>query len=114
MSRRCLQAILRNFYGAVGGTLSQEIDNVKSKFESRVHTTMHSIKDIGNQGAHAEKDINIMVEISEKDAQNLTNFIHLLIKQTYIERYEDQLAHQGVEESKENILQSKKVVECQL
>ncbi len=44
------------------------------------------MRKIGNIGAHMEKDINLIVDIEEGEAQALIELIELLFEEWYIER----------------------------
>jgi hypothetical protein len=44
--------------------------------------------EIGNIGAHMEKDINVIVDVDPDEAQLLIGLIEYLVKAWYVERYE--------------------------
>lgn len=88
LSRRCLQGILRDFYKTNGKTLNAEINSLEGKIPSLQYKVLHSIRKIGNIGAHLEKDVNLIIDINSDDAGKLLALIEHLFKVTYIERFE--------------------------
>jgi hypothetical protein len=91
LSRRCLQGMIRDFYGVTRQNLHQEIEAIKDKVDSLTWKSIMATKNIGNIGAHMEQDINLIIDVEPEEAQILINLIELLIKDWYINRHEREL-----------------------
>ena len=90
LSRRALQGIMREFYGAKPGRLVDEIKQVETSglVEPDIIEAIDAVRKVGNVGAHMESDINVIVEIDEGEADSLISLVELLIDETYIRREE--------------------------
>ncbi|ARS36463.1 DUF4145 domain-containing protein [Pontibacter actiniarum] len=88
LARRCLQGMIRNFYGVSKRTLFDEIEAIKDKVDPMTWASIDATRKIGNIGAHMEKDINVIVDVDSKEAQVLINLIEILIKDWYINRHD--------------------------
>lgn len=86
LARRCLQGIIRDFWGIAKDKLSQEIDALKDKVENETWKAIDATRKIGNIGAHMEKDINIIVDVDPDEAQHLIKLIEILIQDWYVAR----------------------------
>ena len=64
--RRCLQGMIRDFYGIKCGKLNEEIDRIKKEISSDLREALDSLREIGNIGAHMEKDVNLIIDIVVK------------------------------------------------
>ena len=90
LSRRCLQGMIRDFWGITKPTLNKEIDELKDKIPADLWSSIDALRQLGNIGAHMEKDTNIIVDIESNEASSLIQLIELLIKEWYINREERQ------------------------
>ena len=89
LSRRCLQTMIRDFWNISGlSNLKQEIDAIKEKVDSMTWSAIDSVREIGNIGAHMEKDINLIIDVDPGEAKLLIQLIESLIKEWYISKYE--------------------------
>ena len=88
LSRRCLQGILRNFWGVSPGNLAGEISQIKHKTDPLTWDAIDSVRKIGNVGAHMEKDIDLIVDVDPNEAEMLVGLIEILIKDWYVAREE--------------------------
>jgi hypothetical protein len=86
LSRRCLQGMIRDFWGVSFPTLKAEIDAIKEKVDPLTWQAIESVRKVGNIGAHMEKDINIIVDVEPNEAELLVGLIESLIKDWYIAR----------------------------
>jgi len=87
LSRRCLQGIIRDFWGISKSRLIDEINELKEKVDPATWQAIDAVRSIGNIGAHMEKDINLVVEVEPEEAQLLIGLIEILIKDWYISRH---------------------------
>lgn len=88
LSRRCLQGIIRDFQDVKAGSLYNEIKQLETVIPSPQYKVLHSLRKIGNIGAHLEKDVNLLVEINREEAEKLINLIEYLFEKWYIEQKE--------------------------
>jgi hypothetical protein len=84
LSRRCLQGMIRNFYGISKATLALEINAIQDKVDATTWLAIDAVRNIGNIGAHMEKDINVIIDVEPQEAQVLIGLIELLIKDWYV------------------------------
>ncbi|HAP3748814.1 TPA: DUF4145 domain-containing protein [Enterococcus faecalis] len=92
LSRRCLQGMIRDYWGISGkNNLFEEINAISDKVTLQVKQVLDSVRQIGNIGAHMEKDINLIIDIDPDEAQQLINLIEYLMKEWYIQRHESEL-----------------------
>jgi hypothetical protein len=101
LSRRCLQGMIRNFWGIEKARLIDEIAALKGKTDDLTWKAIDAVRSIGNIGAHMEKDINVIVDVEPEEAQKLIGLIELLIKDWYIRRHEREESLKAIVEVKE-------------
>ena len=88
LSRRCLQGIIRDFWGAKADRLIDEVNSIKDKVDPTTWSAIDAIRKIGNIGAHMEKDINLLIDVEPAEAQLLIGLLEILFKDWYIARHE--------------------------
>lgn len=88
LSRRCLQGMIRDFWGIRKSRLVDEIEAIKDKVDPLTWDSIDAVRKIGNIGAHMEKDINIIVDVEPNEAMLLIHLIEVLIKDWYINKHE--------------------------
>lgn len=88
LSRRCLQGMIRDFFGVKKGRLVDEIDGIKESVDPSTWAGIDAVRQIGNIGAHMEKDINVIVDVDPAEAQLLINLIETLITDWYVVRHD--------------------------
>lgn len=90
LSRRCLQGMIRDFWGINKPRLIDEIEAIKDKVDSLTWKAIDATRKIGNIGAHMEKDINLIIDVDPEEAELLIKLIETLIKDWYITTHERQ------------------------
>jgi hypothetical protein len=90
LSRRCLQGIIRDFWGVKKGRLVDEINAIKDTVDPITWQAIDSVRSIGNIGAHMEKDINLIIDVEPEEAQLLIGLIEILIADWYVAKHERQ------------------------
>ena len=88
LSRRCLQGMIRDFWGISERTLFQEIEALEQHVEPSTWEAIKAVKDVGNIGAHMEANINHIVPVEPEEAQLLIGMIEQLIGDWYVQRFE--------------------------
>ncbi len=91
LSRRCLQGIIRDFWGVSKARLVDEITAIEDKVDPLTWKSIDAIRKVGNIGAHMEKDINLIIDVEPKEASLLLQLIELLFEEWYIHRHEREL-----------------------
>lgn len=103
LSRRCLQGMIRDFWGISKARLVDEIDALKKEsVDPSTKIVLDALRKLGNIGAHPEKDVNLIVDIEPSEAHKLLEFIELLMQKWYIERHEHEKLLQKILEIDEN------------
>lgn len=88
LSRRCLQGMIRDFWGIAKPRLLDEIDGIKDKVDPATWKAIDAVRGIGNIGAHMEKDINVVVDVDPGEAGLLVGLIETLIEEWYVTRHQ--------------------------
>lgn len=96
LSRRCLQGIIRDYWGIKKARLIDEVHELNGHVDSATWQAIDSVRSIGNIGAHMEKDINVIVDVEPEEAQLLIGLIEILFKDWYIARHERQAHLDGI------------------
>ncbi|EPM7558075.1 DUF4145 domain-containing protein [Enterococcus faecium] len=87
ISRRCLQGMIRDFWNISGKrNLKDEIDAIEDRVDPDVKLVLDSLRQLGNIGAHPEKDINLIVDIEPGEAKTLIKFIEYLFEEWYVKK----------------------------
>lgn len=84
LSRRCLQGMIRDFWKISKRTLKQEVDSLEEKVDKATWEAIDSVREVGNIGAHMEKDINTIIDVEPKEAQLLIELIETLVADWYV------------------------------
>jgi hypothetical protein len=71
LSRRCLQGIIRDFWGIKKARLIDEINELKAKIDHVTWDAIDAVRSIGNIGAHMEKEINLIIDVEPDEAELL-------------------------------------------
>jgi hypothetical protein len=86
LSRRCLQGMIRDFWGIKKARLKDEIDALEEKVDPDIWSSIDAVRNVGNVGAHMEKDINIIVAVESGEAKLLIELIEQLFDDWYVAR----------------------------
>ena len=84
LARRCLQGMIRNFWGIKKDRLIDEIEAIKNKVDPTTWKAIDAVRQIGNIGAHMEKDIDLIIDVEPDEAKFLIGLIETLINDWYI------------------------------
>jgi hypothetical protein len=88
LARRCLQGIIRDYWGVKPGRLVDEIEAIRDKTDHLTWDAIDTVRKVGNIGAHMEKDINLIVDVDPNEAELLISLIETLFNDWYINREE--------------------------
>lgn len=96
LARRCLQGMIRDFWGITKKTLFDEISELKDEVSSDLWAAIDGLRQLGNIGAHMEKDANLIINIDPDEAELLTKLIEHLIEEWYINREKQKSLYEGI------------------
>ncbi len=88
--RRCLQGMIRDYWGVKENTLYAEIDKIKEKVTPVQWKAIDSLRKIGNIGAHMEKDVNVIIDIEQEEVLKLQKLIEILLEKWYVARHDEE------------------------
>lgn len=91
LARRCLQGMIRDFWGISDKTLYKEINALENKVSNEVWDALNAIREIGNIGAHMHQDINVIINVEADEAKILIELLELLFDEWYIAKHERNL-----------------------
>jgi len=102
LARRCLQGMIRDFWKIDGErSLYHEIDAIKDKVPAAQWAAIDAVRQVGNIGAHMERDVNLIVDVAPEEAGELLQLIELLIEKWYISRHDEEALYKRVTELSE-------------
>lgn len=122
LARRCLQGMIRDFFGISKPTLNAEINELRVQAEEHrtrepiafdVLDAIDHVRKIGNIGAHMERDINVIVDVDPEEAQVLIELIETLFDDWYVSRQQRKERFsklKDIADSKENLKRQGKAV----
>lgn len=96
LARRCLQGMIRDFCGISKSRLIDEIRELKRLVEGgdapkgvelETIEAIDAVRDVGNIGAHMERDIDVIIEVDAGEAQALIELIEMLFQDWYVARH---------------------------
>lgn len=90
LARRCLQGIIRDYFGITKSRLVDEINALKGVIAPELWDAIDALRQIGNIGAHMEKDVNLIINIEPDEARQLVWLIETLFENLYVHRAERQ------------------------
>jgi Domain of unknown function (DUF4145) len=88
LSRRALQGMIRDFWKISKARLKDEIDGIEQFVDPITWKAIHAVREIGNIGAHMEKDINLIVDVDPGEAELLIGLVETLLIEWYVHRHE--------------------------
>jgi hypothetical protein len=96
LARRCMQGMIRDFWGVRRQRLVDEIDAIHEKVAEDIWQAIDVVRRVGNIGAHMEQDVNVIVDVDPGEAAKLIRLIELLMDEWYIARHRRQEQVTGV------------------
>lgn len=98
LSRRCLQGMIRDFWGTSKSRLVDEIKEISDKIRPEIQRAINGLRKIGNIGAHMEADVSKIIEVEPFEAEKLIKLIELLMDDWYVKRHESLLLCEEIDE----------------
>ena len=90
LARRCLQGMIRDFWGIKKSNLAVAITALRGKVSDLTWKAIDSVRSLGNIGAHMEKDINLLIDVDPGEAEKLIWLIEYLLEDWYIRRHDQE------------------------
>ena len=90
LSRRCLQGMIRDRWKISKKSLYEEINELENHVDNDTWGAIKAVKDVGNIGAHMEKDIDLIIPVDPDEAKLLIEMIEELFDIWYVQRHERQ------------------------
>src|SRR3954471_17508340 len=84
LARRCLQGMIRDFWGINQPRLVDEIDALQAKLDAATWEAIDALRKSGNIGAHMEKDTGQIGEVDADEARVLLELIETLFTDWYV------------------------------
>lgn len=88
LARRCLQGMIRDFWGIHGKNLNAEVTQLKGKVPASQWKAIDAVRSIGNIGAHMEHDVSLIIDVDPDEACKLIRLIEHLVEKWYIDRHD--------------------------
>jgi hypothetical protein len=86
LARRCLQAIVRDFWGVKKTFLADELDEIKQRVDPETWDAIEAVRGMGNIGKHLEKGVNVVVDVEPDEPAALLGLIDYLVEDWYVAR----------------------------
>ena len=83
LARRCLQGIIRDFWNVKDRNLQAEIAALRDRIDKPLWEAIDAVRQLGNIGAHMEKDVNVIIAIDQNEAKKLLSLVEILFKECY-------------------------------
>lgn len=106
--RRCLQGMVRDFWGIAKNKLADAIKELNGNVSVAQWNAIDGLRKIGNIGAHMENDVNMIIDIDEGEAEKLGKLIELLMEKWYIARHDEEKLLQEITSISEEKQEEKK------
>ena len=79
--------MIHHFHKIKERNLNFEIKALEGVVDSDVWVAIDKVRQMGNIGAHMDKDVNLMIDVEHDEAEMLIWLIEYLIKDWYIHRH---------------------------
>lgn len=93
LCRRCLQGMIRDFWGISKRTLNDEISALQPLIPALQWQVLDSMRKLGNIGAHM---VNLIIDIDRDTAGKLVKLIEHLLKEWYVNRHDTQALYKSI------------------
>lgn len=87
LSRRCIQGMIRDFWGITRSRLIDEINALDEVIPATQKQALHALRKVGNIGAHPNISASEIIDIEPADAKKLIALIEFFLNGWYVERH---------------------------
>ena len=91
--------MIRDFWGITKGRLFDEVTDLKSHIPAKQWKAIDGLRQLGNIGAHMEKDVNLIIDIEKDEAQQLLRLVEMLMGQWYINRHNQEALYDEISQA---------------
>lgn len=98
LARRCLAAMIQDFWGVREKFLSASIDALREKIDEETYEAIDSVRQEGRLAKHMEKGTNLVQEATSEEAELLIGLIEYLVDEWYITRHKRKQRLQRIKE----------------
>ncbi len=97
--RRCLQGMIRDFWGINENKLYDAISGLNGKVPAAQWKAIDGLRKLGNIGAHMEKDVDLIIDIEPDEAKKIQCLIELLLDKWYVARHDEEELYSSITET---------------
>lgn len=84
LSRRAVQGMIRDRFGAQARTLAAELDQAQGQIDPSTWNAIEAVRHIGNVGAHMERNADEIIPVTLDEARALLGLVEFLIEDWYV------------------------------
>ncbi len=88
ISRKCIQGILRDFFGVSGPSLADEIKSLRGKMDNTAWQAIDIARQFGSINSYLNQDVNLLIDVQPDEASLLIWLMETLFEEFYIARHE--------------------------
>jgi hypothetical protein len=107
MSRRCLQCMIRDFFGISKRTLWEELQAIQAQLPVELFESLKAMKNVGNAGAHPiladapeAADVSSLLDVEPHEAEVMLEMVQLLAAKWYETRRKEQETLERIRKAK--------------
>ncbi|MDH5670894.1 MAG: DUF4145 domain-containing protein [Myxococcales bacterium] len=86
LARRCLQGMVRDFWGVKKTFLADELDGIEDKVDRETWEAIEAVRRRGSIAKHFEKGTNVLIEVDRGEPEALLRLIEYLVEDWYVAR----------------------------
>ena len=68
--------------------MNDEINELKTKIDPPLWDAIDAVREVGNIGAHMQKDVSVIVNVAPGEAQQLIELVEVLFEDFYVARHQ--------------------------
>ena len=88
LCRRCLQGMIRDFWGIKKARLIDEISELRGKVDPTTWQALEAVRTTGKIGEHMQKETNYIADADLEEAALLLQLVGVLFEEWYIRRHD--------------------------
>lgn len=92
LARRCMQAMIRDFWRISKATLHKELSDLQDQIDHDTWEAIDALRKVGNIGAHGDVDPSVIVEVEPGEAEALLELVDVCAQDWYVRRERRQAA----------------------
>jgi hypothetical protein len=84
--RRCLQGMIRDFWGISKSRLIDEVNALEGQVDPATWKAIDAVRTMGNVGAHMQRKVDELVDVEPREAELLIDLVRMLADDWYAAR----------------------------